>query len=117
MGKPIVGIAGGAIEALQRYEWPGNVRELENVIERAVALESGDHIRPDRLRDVVGGPRKPKGGPVTPGEGFQLDDYLKTEERRLLDEALESTGGDRKAAARVLGVSSRSLRYLIQKHR
>ena len=39
------------------------------------------------------------------------------EERRLLEEALESSGGDRKDAARLLGVSARSLRYLIQKHR
>ena len=116
MGKPIVGIAEEAMERLLRYDWPGNVRELENVLERAVALEVGDRIGAERLQDLVGGaPRRAR--PATPGDGFVLDGYLEGEERRLMEEALESSGGDRKTAARLLGVSARSLRYLIQKHR
>ena len=117
MGKSIVGISDEAMECLLRHDWPGNVRELENVIERAIALEAGDRIGTERLRDLVGGaPRRARAG-KSPGAGFQLDDYLGGEERRLLAEALESSGGDSKDAARLLGVSARSLRYLIQKHR
>ncbi len=117
MRKSIVGIAEEAMACLLRHDWPGNVRELENVIERAIALEARDRIGAEQLRDLVGGlPRRGRAA-TSPVEGFQLDDYLGGEERRLLEEALESSGGDRRNAARILGISARSLRYLIQKHR
>ena len=61
MGKPINGITPEALESLKAYPWPGNVRELENVIERAVALESTDRIRVETLADQVRA-----GRPATP---------------------------------------------------
>ena len=53
---------------------------------------------------------------ATLGEGFNLDDHLKAIERELLDRALRQAGQNRLEAARLLGVSTRSLRYLVQKH-
>jgi len=49
MGKALTGISKAAMECLESYQWPGNVRELENVLERAVALESGDVIQIESL--------------------------------------------------------------------
>lgn len=100
-----------AAEALLAYAFPGNVRELENVLERAVALSSGQRIEvadlrlePDAVEEVV------------PGRGAEnLDDYLNRLERQAILEALEKTGGNRTAAARLLGVTFRSLRYRLER--
>jgi two-component system response regulator PilR (NtrC family) len=116
MGKPVAKISDQALGLLARYAWPGNVRELENVMERAVALEVTEAILPDRLPDPLHGGGH---GPVPPSEigpGFNLDEHLRVLEGRLLMQALEKAQGDRGEAARILGVTPRSLRYLIQKH-
>ena len=116
MGKPCARIdARGAASCSQRYAWPGNVRELENVVERAVALETTDAILPERLPDAIRSPSRSEPLPAI-GDGFSLDGYLLSIESRLLAEALEQARGDRAEAARLLGVSPRSLRYLVQKH-
>ncbi len=115
MGKRVTRVAEEALQLLQRYSWPGNVRELENVIERAVALESSDAILPERLPESIRSPSRSEPLPKI-GDGFSVDAYLLSLESRLLAEALEQAHGDRTQAARLLGVSSRSLRYLIQKH-
>jgi DNA-binding NtrC family response regulator len=85
------------------------------VIERAVALETTECVLPERLPDSL---RRPALGLPTPsiGDGFSLDGYLLSVEARLLGEALVQSGGDRAEAARLLGVTPRSLRYLIKKH-
>jgi two-component system response regulator PilR (NtrC family) len=102
------------MERMVRHDWPGNVRELENVMERAVALETGESIQPERLPPaLLNAAHVPL---VRPGDGFRLDDHLLAEERRLLEEALAKAGGSRAGAARQLGVTPRSLRYLIRKH-
>jgi transcriptional regulator with PAS, ATPase and Fis domain len=115
MGKSIRGVSPEAMEELQRYHWPGNVRELENLMERAVALESSDLVRTERLPETLrmGVPARRK---LDLGDGFSLDRYLNQEESRLLRQALQQSGDDRSAAARLLGISGRSLRYLIKKH-
>jgi two-component system response regulator PilR (NtrC family) len=115
MGKGVAKISEEAMRELQGFDWPGNVRELENVIERAVALETTEAVLPERLPDVIRAPRRP--GLLPPiGDGFSLDAYLISVEAQLLAEALERGQGDRAEAARLLGVSPRSLRYLLQKH-
>ncbi len=100
-----------AADALLAYAFPGNVRELENVLERAVALSSGQRIEVADLRlepDAVEA--------VLPGRGAEnLDDYLNRLERQAILEALEKTGGNRTAAARLLGVTFRSLRYRLER--
>ena len=118
MGKDVVGVTPDALKALQRYEYPGNVRELENIIERAVALAGSRAIG---LGDL---PQEVSGMAAAPGpsllqlseQGCQLDELLGEVERRLLVEALERTGGVRKAAAELLGITFRSLRYRLEKH-
>jgi two-component system response regulator PilR (NtrC family) len=91
------------------------VRELENVIERAVALETTDSIQPERLPDALAaGPRAPSS--IRLGDGFSLDDHLNRIEKDLVAEALAEAGGDRSRACGLLGITPRSLRYLIRKH-
>ena len=115
VGKRITGISEEALELLQRHSWPGNVRELENVLERAVALETTEVIQPERLPEALRAPARFE--PLPPiGDGFSIDAYLRSVEARLLEEALEQARGDRAQAARLLGITPRSLRYLLQKH-
>ena len=115
MGKNVVKISESALEILTRYSWPGNVRELENVVERAVALETTAAILPERLPE---GLRLSSGADeaATLGSGFSLDEHLLGIERDLLNRAITAAAGDRSKAAELLGVTPRSLRYLIQKH-
>jgi len=115
MGKRITRISEEALALLQRHSWPGNVRELENVIERAVALETTEAVLPERLPEAIRAPARFEQLPSI-GNGFSIDAYLESVEARLLNEALEQSGGDRARAAQLLGVSPRSLRYLLHKH-
>jgi two-component system, NtrC family, response regulator PilR len=115
MGKRVAKVSEEAMRQLQAFDWPGNVRQLENVIERAVAFETTEAVMPERLPEVVRQPGRSAPLPAI-GDGFSLDAYLQSVEARLLGEALERSRGDRAEAARLLGVSPRSLRYLLQKH-
>jgi two-component system, NtrC family, response regulator PilR len=115
MQKAVTRISSEAMVRLVSYSWPGNVRELENVIERAVALETSPAILPERLPDLILG--QPANGGDQLHEGFSLDEHLHAIEGRLLRRALGQAAGDRGAAARLLGVTPRSLRYLLTKHR
>jgi two-component system response regulator PilR (NtrC family) len=120
MGKQVAKISEEAMQCLVRYSWPGNVRELENLMERAVALEVTAVILPERLPDSLRpGSSGASGTRALPldTQGFRLDEHLNTLEEGFLREALDRAKGDRAAAAQLLGVSGRSLRYLIQKHR
>ena len=115
--RRVTKISEEAMRRLLRYSWPGNVRELENVIERAVALETTDTVMPERLPQLAGDAMgaAPASAPVL-GNGFSLDDHLNGIEKALIVGALEETGGDRGAACELLGITPRSLRYLIRKH-
>jgi two-component system response regulator PilR (NtrC family) len=107
-----------ALRALEAYSFPGNVRELENVVERAVALAAGSTIGlGDLPRELSGASAQPMPALIgLPEEGCNLDDVLGEVERRLLLQALERAGGVRVQAAKLLGVTLRSLRYRFQKH-
>jgi two-component system response regulator PilR (NtrC family) len=115
MGKSVAKISDEAMACLTRHTWPGNVRELENVVERACALETTEAILAERLPESL---LRPSAGIATPsiGHGFSLDSYLLSVEANLLQEALHQGAGDRAEAARLLGVTPRSLRYLLKKH-
>jgi two-component system response regulator PilR (NtrC family) len=115
MEKNVTRISDEAMAFLERYSWPGNVRELENVIERAVALEPSTCVQPERLPDAIRQPGRTDSAPLI-GPGFSLDAHLRSLEARFLKEALAMAEGDRGKAAHLLGVSPRSLRYLVQKH-
>ena len=100
-----------ALQALSRYDFPGNVRELENVIERGLALCSDNIIQTADLQlspaDVAVASVVSSG---LPGK-YPLTDYLDKVERDVILEALHQTGFNRTAAAKILGVTFRALRY------
>lgn len=119
-GKNIMSVSKEALDLLQTYHWPGNVRELENVIERMLALESGQSLLPEGLPDFIREPLKPKLETLSESmtwnaAGVKLDDVLSSVEREYLIKALHETGGVRRDAARMLSISMRSLRYRLEK--
>jgi two-component system, NtrC family, response regulator PilR len=117
MGKEVVGFTPDGLRALTAYRFPGNVRELENVIERAVALSGSRVIGLGDLPESISGHASAPAQSLLelPSGGLNLDDVLNEAERRLLVAALERTGGVRKRAAELLGVTFRSLRYRLKK--
>jgi two-component system response regulator PilR (NtrC family) len=115
MGKGVLKISKEAMDCLSHHDWPGNVRELENVMERAVALETTEVILPERLPASLHAPPT-SAAPPELREGFSLDEYLLSVEASLVRNALSRASGDRARASKALGITPRSLRYLIQKH-
>ena len=99
-----------AMQALSRYDFPGNVRELENVIERGLALCSDNVIKPDDLQLCPADIAVSSVSTGLPGK-YPLTDYLDKVEREVILEALNQTGFNRTAAAKILGVTFRALRY------
>jgi len=117
MGKRISSISDAAMTALTSYEWPGNIRELQNVIERAVALESSDTIRIDSLPLEIRQRRAAPQVTLELGEdGIDLESMLEEIRERYMREALERRGGVQSQAARLLGMSFRSFRYFAKKY-
>jgi two-component system response regulator AtoC len=104
------GITHEALRLLEGYRWPGNVRELENVIERAVVLCRGDTIGTSLL-DL-----RERTSDVPERGGLRLDEALDRVEREMILRALEETKHVKARAARLLGVSERSLWYKLKKH-
>jgi two-component system response regulator PilR (NtrC family) len=100
-----------AVNALCSYKFPGNVRELENILERAMALSGGNAISATdlQLRDV-----SVSAGSTEAGSG-PLGEQLEEIEREAIIKALEQTRYNKTAAAKLLGVSFRALRYRIKK--
>jgi DNA-binding NtrC family response regulator len=113
--REIEGCSDEALEALLAYPFPGNVRELENVVERAVALTRDPVIRPDVLPPAVLRPAAAASESRIPAGGVDLDQLVADYERGLILEALDRTGGVKKRAASLLGVSFRSFRYRLDK--
>ncbi len=100
-----------AMQALCGYAYPGNVRELENILERATALCFDCQIGLDDLQ-LAAAAENQEGNGLT---GETLDDHLNRIERQAILEALAKTGFNRTAAARLLGITFRSLRYRIER--
>jgi two-component system response regulator PilR (NtrC family) len=117
LGRALGGFEPEAMAVLCDYDYPGNVRELENLIERAVTLESGERIARASLPELQ--PRRrseaASGAGEFPVEGLDLERVVGDFERDLLVKALARASGVRKEAARLLGISFRSLRYRLAK--
>ena len=120
MNKAIAGISHEAMEMLLAHDWPGNIRELENVLERAVALESTPAVLPDSLPpNIRGEVMRVAGVPpseVLPASGFDLEAHVKEIEMGYIAEALKRAGGVQVKAAELLGMSFRSFRYYVKKY-
>jgi len=120
--KQIAGVAPEALRAMEAYPWPGNVRELENVIHRAIVLTTGEVITLDSLPPALqvfrAAPDAPAAPPAaasaSPAEPIQplaerIGRVVREEEKRLIQQALERTGGHRQETADLLGISRKSL--------
>jgi len=119
VGKSIEGgLSQSAMECLESYDWPGNVRQLENVIERAVVLETTEQIQPESLPAEVrrGGL---SGGQVDvelPEGGIDLEQHLEMLRRRYMFEAMNRSASVQTRAAELLGMTFRSFRYFAKKY-
>jgi two-component system response regulator PilR (NtrC family) len=119
MKKDVHTISAAARLALSEYDWPGNVRELENIIQRHVALCEGSTIEriqlPDGGRGRQGAGAAGASAQLIPSEGISLPERMDDYERGFLREALKATGGNLTNAAKILGMSYRSMRYRVKK--
>jgi len=121
-----------SMEILYSYDYPGNVRELENIVEHAVAFTQGDVVTPDALpvhfmADVASLPNNDSdlptdlhrtAAPDLPEftQDYNIDRYLEDVEKKILMNALAKADGIRTEAAKILGISFRSIRYKLQKY-
>jgi len=115
-GVAQVPLGDDAMRALKGYDYPGNVRELENILERAMALCDGKLIREADLYLTEGNSIGQSGGSVMSGERtLPLHEYLDQIEREQILKALELTRFNKTAAAKILGITFRSLRYRLDR--
>jgi DNA-binding NtrC family response regulator len=131
LGKPVDGLEPAALEAVLRHPWPGNIRELINVLERAVLLSQGPHVRLADLPRTISGLDRGRGvaarGPRERAAAFSaeiLGQPLRDARRAVTDvferdyltRLLEQTSGRVGEAARQAGIHERSLFDLMRKH-
>ena len=114
-GKPVARLSASALEELAAYDFPGNIRELENILERATALSAGGEIGPEDLRLKPAAAEDGAARAADGALGAPLPEYLDRVEREAILEALARTNFNRTAAAKLLGVTFRTLRYRMQR--
>jgi two-component system response regulator PilR (NtrC family) len=103
-----------AVTALESYPFPGNVRELENILERGLSLAADtQHITADDLHLTP--PPEEADAALPTGDKWPLQDYLDRVERAAINEALEKTRYNRTAAAKLLGITFRAMRYRMER--
>jgi len=102
-----VGIAPAALEELRSFSWPGNVRELRNAVIRAAIMGSGKEIQEEDL---------PLGRQKTPLQSAPVVTSLDEMERQMIFRALDQTSGHHEKAAKVLGISRRTLTRKLKKY-
>ena len=111
---PAPHLGDAARRALHAHAFPGNVRELENILERALALNSGEEIGVEELQ-LRAAAIAPLAAAAAPPTAAGLDDQLEHIERDAIVRALEQTRYNKTAAAQLLGMSFRALRYKVKK--
>lgn len=114
-GKEVSGVTPAAMKRIMEFHWPGNVRELENIIERAVALSSGNMIDAEDIRLDLSPARartpETEVGASFPPPGVTLEEF----EDDIIREALRRANNNKSQAARLLGLSRNALRYRLSK--
>ncbi len=120
MNATVPTLSAETVQTLQAYRYPGNVRELENVLERALTLSTTGSITPEHIRLRAGArpaaAEPPALGATAPAAGgAALGTQLESIERDAIVKALETTRYNKTAAAKLLGMSFRALRYRIKK--
>jgi two-component system response regulator PilR (NtrC family) len=119
LNKNIARLSPEALRVLLNYDYPGNVRELQNIIERAVALESGEELSAQNLSSYLEEQIPLKKGAIDldiPSEGIDLEKVVEEIERALLVKALDKSRGIKKKAAELLHINFRSMRYRLEKY-
>ncbi len=120
MGKTLRGCEPGALECLMRYPYHGNVRELENIIERAATFETTDVLTSESLPPHVATRSEPALSVLNdfaiPPDGVNLESILSEIEKGYLKKALDMSSGVRTDAAKLLGMTFRSIRYKLDKY-
>jgi two-component system response regulator PilR (NtrC family) len=117
MGRKVKRMTPDVVSALVSYSWPGNVRELENVVERMCAVEERETITMSGLpTDIVNAGAPPAGGCPALTPDFNLEAHLDKVAKTCIQEAAGAAAGNMRRMAELLGVSYRSLRYLIKKY-
>jgi len=118
--KEVKAISTEAMDALKKYDYPGNVRELENIIERTVALEAGATILPESLPPLVttnSGRKLASAYDIdVTDEGLDLEKVVGQIEKEILIKAIHRASGVKKRAAKLLGITFRSMRYRVEKY-
>ncbi|MFN3413793.1 MAG: sigma 54-interacting transcriptional regulator, partial [Thermoanaerobaculum sp.] len=104
-GLPVSELTADALAALERYSWPGNIRQLRNVLERALVVRAGAPIRQEDL-DL----------PAVSSTAQEIPLDREAREREALLEALRRANGHREKAAKLLGISVRTLYYRLRRH-
>jgi DNA-binding NtrC family response regulator len=105
LGRTVVGVSPQVLAIFLRYPWPGNVREVANVIERAMVVAKGSVILPEHLPPHLFEHRTPLAAGAEPMPELSLE----AAEREQILRALQASGGKRIEAARLLGLSRRTL--------
>jgi transcriptional regulator with GAF, ATPase, and Fis domain len=117
--RPDLSFSDEALRVLSSYSWPGNIRELENLIERVAILSDGDEIMPEQLPQFMHqAPRVviPQVSDfVLPTFGVDFNALVDDYENKLIVTALAQTGGNKKAAAKLLGLNRTTLVEKIKK--
>jgi len=115
LGRSEAAFSPEALELLIAWQWPGNIRELANVVERAATLSDDSIIGPEALPPGLRGAEL-RGSPAEMSTaGIDLQAHLDAVERKVLEQALERTGGNKTEAAKLLALTFRSLRYRLAK--
>lgn len=117
MGRNVKRIAPEVMNVFESHSWPGNVRELENVIERVVAIEERNIITKESLPEELFNPRKKPDTSHIFEPSFNLQSYLDEIAITHIRQARQATSGNLKETASLLGMSYRTLRYLIDKYK
>jgi len=114
-GIALARLSDAALQELQNYDFPGNIRELENILERATALSGASEVAPEDLRLRLRAGEEAPAGARAGTRDVPLPAYLDRVEREAILGALAKTGFNRTAAAKLLGVTFRTLRYRMQR--